>query len=325
MKSNFLFAVIICLCSSLSSNAQTRPSKGINFFKGSWKEVLAEAKKQQKMVFVDVYTDWCAPCKQMDSEVFTLQQVGELYNSLFISYRLNAEKGEGIKLASQYAVKSYPCYLFLDDAGNVIDRGGDYQPAAAFIALGSRAVAKRNTADNLDELRARYEQGNRQPNFLKTYLAKRTSMKLDNILPFLSHKHLASVNNLKLRYFGDIKDTVRLKSLGYALAAKQMAIPTDTIIKKDLEQFQLIMEPFLSGKKDSLKVPGFQEDKKFAAKQYSQEIASLLYTISSSFLNALEPGDTGLHDALAWATHTYALTPNENTRALCDKLRNRLN
>ena len=32
------------------------PAIGIQFFKGSWSAVLAEAKKQNKPVFVDVYT-----------------------------------------------------------------------------------------------------------------------------------------------------------------------------------------------------------------------------------------------------------------------------
>jgi len=413
MKHIPLFSLIIYLCFAISANAQTIPSKGIEFFKGSWEEVLEEAEKQQKLIFVDVYTDWCGPCKQMDSDIFPLQEVGELYNKLFINYRLNAEKGQGIQLANQYAVKSYPCYLFLDHAGNVLDRDGDYQSQVAFIALGKRASEKRNAGGKLDEFKARYEKGDRQPDFLKSYLVKRTTLGLDNsqilnkyvkilpqpsfnkpdeilflgrnmgstvsnalpiliarlhllsnaqkrevsdrlyskllyyafskaikekrlddagkhlneietIMPFLSNQHLASINNLKLRYFSDIKDGVRLKRLGYSLARKQLEIPTDTIVKKDLEQFKLVREPFLSGKRDSLKVVGFQEDKKFAARQYSLGIASLLYTISSSFLNVLEPEDKSLNDALIWAKYTYSLAPNENTRALCDKLREKI-
>ncbi len=42
----------------LNARSATPPTDevGIAFFKGSWKDVLAEAKRQNKPVFVDIYT-----------------------------------------------------------------------------------------------------------------------------------------------------------------------------------------------------------------------------------------------------------------------------
>ena len=37
-------------------------SQGIEFQKESYTEVLKMAKKQNKLVFIDVYTSWCGPC-----------------------------------------------------------------------------------------------------------------------------------------------------------------------------------------------------------------------------------------------------------------------
>ncbi len=37
-------------------------AQGIEFFKGTWEEALAEAKKQDKILFVDAYAKWCGPC-----------------------------------------------------------------------------------------------------------------------------------------------------------------------------------------------------------------------------------------------------------------------
>ncbi|WP_414711817.1 thioredoxin family protein [Sphingobacterium sp. UBA1498] len=48
---------------------QNRAS-GIIFFKGNFKEALAVAQQKKLPVFVDVYTDWCAPCRRMEQEVF---------------------------------------------------------------------------------------------------------------------------------------------------------------------------------------------------------------------------------------------------------------
>ena len=80
--------VISCLVSILSSCNQpnnkvetnkTAPAKvGINFFEGSWSDVLAEAKKQNKYIFLDTYAEWCSPCKWMEKNIFTKDSVGKL-------------------------------------------------------------------------------------------------------------------------------------------------------------------------------------------------------------------------------------------------------
>lgn len=57
------------------------------------------------------------------------------------------------------------------------------------------------------------------------------------------------------------------------------------------------MRPFLSGKQDSTKIPGFQEEKKMAALQYSGNIASLLYETALAFADLLSPVDPALRDA----------------------------
>ena len=75
--------------------------QGITFFKGSFNEALAEAKKQNKPLFVDFYATWCVPCKRMAKEVFTLPEVGEYFNSRFISLQIDAEKPENKEIAKQ--------------------------------------------------------------------------------------------------------------------------------------------------------------------------------------------------------------------------------
>ena len=60
-------------------------AEGMEFFHGTWEEALAEAKKQEKIIFVDAYAVWCGPCKRMAKNVFTQDRVGEFYNKNFIN------------------------------------------------------------------------------------------------------------------------------------------------------------------------------------------------------------------------------------------------
>lgn len=142
--------------------------------------MLAAAQARHRPIFVDVYTDWCAPCKRMEKEVFVLPEVGAFFNTNFLSYRLNAEKGEGPGIAKAYGISSYPTWLYLNADGSLRSRQTDYMPPADFIASAKVALGKGAIADSLSILSTRFSNGERDSAFLRRYLQKRTSLRLDN-------------------------------------------------------------------------------------------------------------------------------------------------
>ena len=80
LKSKIFTALLIAL--SISVFAGNKPAKndgatGIQFFKGTFKEALAKAKKENKMVMMDCYTTWCGPCKMLKSQVFVDKTLGD--------------------------------------------------------------------------------------------------------------------------------------------------------------------------------------------------------------------------------------------------------
>ncbi len=85
----------------------------------AWSDILQRAQTEQKIIFVDVYTDWCGPCKMMDRDVFTDAKLAGYFNDSFISYKINAEK-EGVDFARQYGAKAFPNLYFIDTDGSVL-------------------------------------------------------------------------------------------------------------------------------------------------------------------------------------------------------------
>ena len=94
--------------------------EGIDFDHGPFSEVLARAKREGKLVFMDCFTSWCGPCRMMASVVFPRKDVGDAVNPRFVSFKCDMEKGEGIELAKKYGVKVYPTLLVLDADGNLL-------------------------------------------------------------------------------------------------------------------------------------------------------------------------------------------------------------
>ncbi|AWL08697.1 Protein-disulfide reductase [Aquirufa nivalisilvae] len=127
MKSIFLTGLLFI---SLTSFAKTGEGDGIEFFHGSFKQALAKAKKENKLIFFDAYTSWCGPCKVLKTKVFPDKELGEYMNAKFISIGVDMEAGEGPQLANMYPVEGYPTLMFMDASGKVkkkvlgLPRGG---------------------------------------------------------------------------------------------------------------------------------------------------------------------------------------------------------
>ncbi len=82
--------------------------------------IMEKAKKENKVVFIDFFTTWCAPCRLMDQSVFSDEDVATYMNQNCLSMKINAEKGEGVALKVQFNVNAYPTYIFIDGEGNEV-------------------------------------------------------------------------------------------------------------------------------------------------------------------------------------------------------------
>lgn len=161
-------AMIVVMCAVLFSACEKKPvEKTMTFEKGTWKEILAKAKKENKLIFLDAYASWCGPCKWMAANVFTDSTVAAFYNTKFINAKINMEKDEGIELAKTYQVRAYPTLLYISGDGEVIHRICGSMPAEEFIRTGEDAL---NPDKQFVKLVREYRKGNRDGAFLISYL-----------------------------------------------------------------------------------------------------------------------------------------------------------
>ncbi len=232
-------AVLTCLL-LLSQLLYARTGTGIDFLQNKrWKEILTLAKTENKLIFVDIYTEWCGPCKVMDREVFTQAKVGDAFNNVFINVKIDAEKGEGISLANRYGVRSYPSYLFINGEGKLIYRSVGSMSAERFLNVAMNAKDESKQAISIFQLEQSYPKNKKDKIFMKQYLERRTALKMDNsvlldeYISLLLEVERAENTNLQL-----ILDNAPTKSLHLGLSLETLKkhadkLPELTQIKKE--------------------------------------------------------------------------------------------
>ncbi|MCE4066867.1 thioredoxin family protein [Chryseobacterium gleum] len=137
--------------------------ESITFQELPFKDIIAKAKKEKKLVFIDAYASWCGPCKMMEKNVFTQKSVSDYYNTNFINARFDMEKGEGRDIASKFGVRSYPTYLFLNGEGELVSRNTGYMEESLFVAMAQDINSPGNKKGSLKD---RFAGGEKDPEFL---------------------------------------------------------------------------------------------------------------------------------------------------------------
>lgn len=136
MKLLFLLTMmpLVCMAQTQNNPESILLAQGIKFEKANWKEIQAQATKENKFVFVDCYASWCAPCKKMEKEVFPLKNVGDYMNEHFISVRVQMDTAknddafiqswyrDAAEIMHQYNVETFPSYLFFSPDGKIVHR-----------------------------------------------------------------------------------------------------------------------------------------------------------------------------------------------------------
>lgn len=111
-----------------------------------WEKNLETAKKKAKEkdlpIMIDVYTDWCTWCKELDEKTYKNKEVINA-SKKFVSLKLNPETSEdGSEIAKKYGVQGYPTILFISADGFVLENVSGYVEGTNFLPYMKNATEK---------------------------------------------------------------------------------------------------------------------------------------------------------------------------------------
>jgi thioredoxin-related protein len=121
----------------------------------SIEEAVALNKKQPRKMVIDVYTDWCKWCKEMDAKTYSNPVIVEYLNKNFYAVKFNAEQkadvvlngktykyvANGSRGYNQLAAEllsgqlGYPSTVFLDEQTRLIQPVQGYIKAREFDGI----------------------------------------------------------------------------------------------------------------------------------------------------------------------------------------------
>jgi len=131
------YILLLTVMSSVNSMGQE-----INWV--SLEEAVELQKKTPKKIMMDMYTNWCGPCKMLDRNTFKNKDVADYVNEHFYAVKFNAEGNDNVtfkgkayanqnydpakanrrnsahELARYFRIQAYPTIVFLDENSEMI-------------------------------------------------------------------------------------------------------------------------------------------------------------------------------------------------------------
>ena len=152
----------------------------------SWmsiEEAEARCAQAPKMIFIDVYTDWCGWCKRMDKSTFANPVIARYMNEHFYAVKLNAETSDTITFQGQQYVgyvredgrqgshrlartllngrMSYPSYVIMNEEMRALQVIPGYQNEKAFEPMmhffGDKVYLEMSSEDFLKDFKSELE------------------------------------------------------------------------------------------------------------------------------------------------------------------------
>ena len=151
---NIFFAAILIVFAGQATGASGPENGEVQWL--TMEEAVKKAGSEPRMIFVEVYTDWCGFCRRMDAETFSHPVIAAYLNENFYPVKLNAEQEEPIEFRGNiyennnlgdrrpthdFAIAllqgrmSYPSVVFFDENVELLTAIPGFRPPANMEAV----------------------------------------------------------------------------------------------------------------------------------------------------------------------------------------------
>lgn len=97
-------------------------AQSLTIVEQDYDKALRLAQSEDKLLFIDFYTDWCGPCKELDKLVFADAETQKELSKNVVLLKYNAEKDDQFHLSKFHHILSYPTGIALTKDGKVLKR-----------------------------------------------------------------------------------------------------------------------------------------------------------------------------------------------------------
>ena len=105
-----------------------------------WDEASSKAQDENKPIMIDFYTDWCPPCKQLDSNTYSDDDLSAYLNENFVCLKSNMEKDN---LYQNYSNMQFvPTIIFASPEGTEFGRMVGYKPPDQYYSATQQILSE---------------------------------------------------------------------------------------------------------------------------------------------------------------------------------------
>ncbi len=267
MKKYFLYLKIVMISSLFIAQSFTKAiadnndKPGVKFRSLTLEQAIVAAKAENKKVFVHGFTDWCHYCIYMKDSVYIDKEVGDFFNSNFISLKIDMEK-EGKEINKTIKSHTFPTFLFYDSNGELIHRAAGRRYKQPFMELGREALDPRR---QMRYYKNRYDSATATPAEVQFYFRMQeiagmdAQLMIDDYLKKQPDADFTNTNNWRIIY--DIIKDPTLPVMQRILANKkefESKYTADSINNKLINLYN----SYLTGYVQKLDSVGFDKAKK---------------------------------------------------------------
>jgi thioredoxin-related protein len=133
-RTRSILVLAVLLLASQASAATT--------WKKSYAEALKVARAENKLIFVDLFADWCGWCHRFEAEIVPTELFQKATANMVMLRVDTEDRGEGAQLARRYGVARLPTFLILTPDETIAALIQGYAPAEQFVARMNNEVER---------------------------------------------------------------------------------------------------------------------------------------------------------------------------------------